>query len=612
MHLKKVALLVATSLLLVGCNNNGTSSSSIINSSTSSSTSSSNEDILPNIDVFYSITDIFAYLETDGLDLEVENGVSFEKNMSQFEQTQYSSTTISDVSSGTSYFDTTLTVNGTQTTTRNNGVNETTQKDNYKGITTLLDNKIYSIVDFENGKENDYATSVDFTSSMSNYLLELTSVNAASTLLSYYDTYLSDQIIKGFDDIEPTIDTTNGSFSYQINQSWTKTISSIDFGFVCNIDILFDKDGNLLEFDFEYSEHQFIIDEVTGDTTEESFVIYSINDNTTVTLGTKQTYNNDFLNPLDYFMTDFVPAIYAYEVSGETPILQDNDSIAYDRYLIAQVKEVTPINALDTDLTISASSNSNVIRVSNGIASSVGEGTTTLTITNENKTISKTLQVTVKAPSMERIEAKIYSQYHYLNDTEDIYVTVYPDNTLDSFEIINNTPETAKLNGPDENNYYSVTNIALGDVKLTVRCVNNPDISTTIEYEVIEQKSKEEVIANLIGTWYGPMLDQNNENYIENAAKIEFFDDNSGQFTCQSDNTGMLFVPNQPYQFTWSVNENSSYTDRVEILISEITVDWTVYDYNTMWLWLDGKSAYLQLTCTDFFGANVLSDLVKE
>ena len=252
---------------------------------------------------------------------------------------------------------------------------------------------------------------------MSNYLLELTSVNAASTLLSYYDTYLSDQIIKGFDDIEPTIDTTNGSFSYQIKQSWTETISSIDFGYVCNIDILFDKDGNLLEFDFEYSEHQFIIDEVTGDTTEESFVIYSINDNTTVTLGTKQTYNNDFLNPLDYFMTDFVPAIYAYEVSGETPILQDNDSIAYDCYLIAQVKEVTPINALDTDLTISASSNSNVIRVSNGIASSVGEGTTTLTITNENKTISKTLQVTVKAPSMERIEANIYSQYHYLNDT---------------------------------------------------------------------------------------------------------------------------------------------------------------------------------------------------
>lgn len=624
MNFKKIALLFALPLILASCDTNNVTSSTSGSTTSNTTSSSTSSEVLPNIDVFTTITEIFNYLNKDGLALEILNGTSFNRTLKTFEQSIFSNIETIDVQNGTSYSNNALTVEGNVTQRSYNSTDNTIEEettDNYKGLVSLEENVIYSIVDYDIGKENDMVTHVDFTSNMQAQLDTLTSTNGVATLVDYYNTYLSSQIISGFDDIDANIDTSDGSFSYDISKSWTENYSSGSIGVGVNVFIKFNLDGIMTEFSFIYQESQFLLDE-DGNETSESIVIYSIDDQFKISLGEKTTYDYSFLNVKDYFLIDFDVEFYVSELPS-TPdyILQDGYTLQTERYVYPVAKDVSPIKALNTDLEIIESSNQDVLSISEYGSVKTGsvEGESIITITNVDKTVTKQFTITTKAPVMDHINAYIIGDYHYVGDTEYISIFVYPDNTKQNIEIINHTPNIVTVSDTvDEYGNYNVTYLASGELHLTVRCKENPDVYTDIIFDVYEKLPIEDVASNLIGTWIDSMLDENGTNLIGNGAKIEFFDDNSGQFTVLTDNTGLLFEVNKPYEFTYSYelpSEDSNY-DCIEINISTITTSGeyleVIYDINTFRLSLDGTHAELSMFSNNFYGGSFTSNMLKQ
>ena len=151
MNFKKIALLFALPLILASCDTNNVTSSTSGSTTSNTTSSSTSSEVLPNIDVFTTITEIFNYLNEDGLALEILNGTSFNRTLKTFEQSIFSNIETLDVQNGTSYSNNALTVEGNVTQRSYNSTDNTIEKettDNYKGLVSLEENVIYSIVDY--------------------------------------------------------------------------------------------------------------------------------------------------------------------------------------------------------------------------------------------------------------------------------------------------------------------------------------------------------------------------------------------------------------------------------------------------------------------------------
>lgn len=593
------------------------SSSPSSSSNPSSSSSSVEESVQPDI-VFDSITDVFNYLSNDGTDKEKEHAVSYEKNSHSYETSVFSYVETDIHETGTSYSDRAFAAEGQETVKRIYDYKDPeTTKDSYKVLRQDLDGTFYDVIDYDSGMERDSATREKITAAQAQERTALTSVDS---LLALYQRHLKSQIIAGADAIEPTIDKKTGESIYEIEKSYRDTIEGFTYSYIISCDLTFSKDMALTHFVFDFQEYSDDVDEM-GNPTGTSSLFAQVKEEQTIVYGEKSPYDGKGLSPLDYFMTDF--AIQLQYSDGIMPTYNDVDASAfpYDSYVHVRAIDVQPSKALDTTLSITASSDPKVISVTTYedgtyMAKAIGEGETTLTVKAENG-MEKTIDVTVKAPQLSSIRVESYSPFHYKGDTEDIYIYLEPENTLEEIEVISETPDLLEVL-QDENGYYSVRFKEVGDGVLTVRSKTRPEeMKTSVTFHIQEKLSEEEVQKSVIGTWTGSLPDMNNVTTIENAVEFTFEEGGKGTFTLKSDDTGYTFPTGQKFDFTYEFTP-STYPDRIRMDMSSITYVSdngfkTTYDSNGGYFYMTGKDAMVTLSISDpnYYSWTLNVDLVK-
>ncbi len=545
------------------------------------------------------ITNLFDYLNTTGREKEKSDGIIYDRAYYSYEVGYYTFNTLQKEETGESFSNDAFFLYGTEikTTTYDYKDDVDTVEDTYLSLNQIDGNDYYSIVDYADGKSKDTANREEVLVTNRDSYLSKTSLNALDTLYTFYKSKVSKNIIKGVDDITPTI--TENSVEYHLSQGWEEQIGDYKYKYAAVIDLSLDYKGRLVKYSYDFKEYQ-----PSEDSDSDNMLLLSeIKDTTDIKFGEKMEYDyldriekgEEAIDPLDYFMTDYTPVLLSWDGVGTEKKEENALSFPINMYVQVAASKVVPEKALDTKLSITASTDNSVISVSSsGVVKAIGLGNTTLTIESESG-VAKTIDVTVVSPMLEEIVAKTYSTYHYKGDTDTLYIYKNPSNSLEEIEVISLTEEIIEI-VKDKDGDYALHNIGLGEGKVEVRSKTNPEVKCTVSYLVQEKKSVEEVKANVVGTWTGDLPNANGTKMIKDAATVIYHADGTGNFTLNSSDTGYTFEVGKAYPFTYTFLESGRYTDRpVSLTMSTITLDhgtvvWT-YSANAADFYYTGENA---------------------
>ena len=622
----KKALFLLPFLFLTACSENKISSSlstsstskedsSLASSPESSSSSvSSAEPIVPE-KTFSTIHELFSFLEGEGKEILKERGVQYNRIGKHYETSLYSIHETDVTEEGRSYSDSVLTGSGTErmkVTYDYKDPEETS--DTYQLYRGVKEGTYYDIVDYGEGKERDTAMK---ESLKEEEIKEKTSLSSIDSLLSLYENYLESQIIIGFDDIAPVIDAETGESTYSIQKSYQDVILGTTSFFGVDCSLTFSPEMELLSFSFDYQERVPALDE-EGNETAETVLYEEVREEQDITYGTKTEYDGTGVNPTDYFLVDFAVQIQSSDGIMPDRYDADKDNFPYGELVHARAVDVLPEKALDTELTIVSSSDQKVISVtsydSGNYVRAVGEGTTTLTVQAQNG-MKKTIDVTVKAPALESIEANTYSKFHYKGTKENLYIYGKPENSLDEIQVVSDTPELIEVRKDGED--YSLYFKEVGEGQVTVSSVKNPEVKDVLDFHIQEKKTIEEIKASAVGTWTASLPNGDTGEEIPDAATVVFNQDGTGSLTIHSDDTGYTFPVEKELPFTYTLEESYS-DDRIEVKMSTITFVSEagfeyVYDQNDGYFYATGEDSYLTFGMSDpnFFAYTLQLDAKK-
>lgn len=545
------------------------------------------------------ITDLFNYLNSTGREKENSDGILYDRAYYSYEVGYYTFNTIQKEETGESFNNDAFFLYGNEikTTTYDYKDDVDKSEDSYLSLNQIDGNDYYSIIDYADGKSKDKASREDVLVTNRDSYLSKTNLNALDSLYAFYKSKVSKNIIKGVDDITPTI--TDKTVEYHLSQGWEEQIGDYKYKYAAVIDLSLDYKGRLVKYSYDFKEYQPSEDSES----ENMFLLSEIKDTTDIQFGKKLEYDyldriqkgEDAIDPLDYFMTDYTPVLLSWDGVGTEKTEEDVLSFPINMYVQATAEKVIPEKALDTKLNITASTDMSVISVtSSGVVKAVGLGKATLTIESESG-VTKKVDVTVVSPSLTEIVAKTYSTYHFKGDTDTLYIYKTPSNSLEEIEVISLTEDIIEV-VKDKDGDYALHNIGLGEGKVEVRSKANPDVKCTVSYLVQEKKTMEEVKENVVGTWTGDLPNTNGTKMIKDAATVIYNEDGTGSFTLNSSETGYTFEVNKAYPFTYTFLESGRYVDRpVSLMMSTITLDhgqvvWT-YSSNAADFYYTGYNA---------------------
>lgn len=595
--------LLSLTLMSCGAENSETGKRPTEVPSDNANTSESDTTILPSFEAPKTITKLFQYIDADARVLEAESGTNFEREYRSFELGYYTYHYTEINEEGESFSNDTLLVSGTEKKTTEYDYKEDrdVEEDTYLTLNQIDGNDYYSVIDYGKGKERDKVSKEDVLVTNRDSYVAKTTLSAVDTLYTFYKNNVSKNIIQGVDDIAPTLNEF-GESSYHVTQGWIDKIGDYQYTYSVIINVTFDREGKMKSYGYNFKESMNRQDE-DGNFTEELDLIQEVEDITTLGYGNKMEYdyqervNNQLpaVDPLDYFLTDYTPVLQSWDGVGTERIKAENNSFPIGMYVEATAENPEPEKALDTKLSITASSNQNVISVSSsGVVKAVGIGTTTLTIESESG-IGKNLDVTVVSPSLTGIRAYTYSSYHFKGETETLYTYKEPSNSLEEIEVISLTPDTVEIVN-DKDGDPALKNIGIGEAKVVVRSKANPKVKTEVSYQIQEKLSVEQVKKNVVGTWVGDLPSSNGDKMIENAATVIYKEDGTGSLTINSDKTGYTFEVGKAYEFTYEFLTDGRYLDRpVSLMMSTIILDhgqvvWT-YSANAADFYYTGENA---------------------
>lgn len=545
------------------------------------------------------ITTLFDYLNTTGREKEKSDGIIYDRAYYSYEVGYYTFNTIQKEETGESFSNDAFFLYGREikTTTYDYKDDVDTVEDTYLSLNQIDGNDYYSILDYADGKSKDKANREEVLVTNRDSYLSKTSLNALDTLYTFYKSKVSKNIIKGVDDITPII--TDNSVEYHLSQGWEEQIGDYKYKYAAVIDLSLDYKGRLVKYSYDFKEYQ-----PSEDSDSDNMLLLSeIKDTTDIKFGEKMEYDyldridkgEEAIDPLDYFMTDYTPILLSWDGVGTEKKEENALSFPVNMYVQVAASKVVPEKALDTKLSITASTDNSVISVSSsGVVKAAGLGNTTLTIESESG-VTKTIDVTVVSPALEEIVAKTYSTYHYKGDTDTLYIYKNPSNSLEEIEVISLTEDIIEI-VKDKDGDYALHNIGLGEGKVEVRSKTNPEVKCVVSYLVQEKKSVEEVKANVVGKWTGDLPNTNGTKMIKDAATVIYNADGTGSFTLNSSDTGYTFEVGKAYPFTYTFLESGRYTDRpVSLTMSTITLDhgsviWT-YSANAADFYYTGENA---------------------
>lgn len=620
---KNLIVLSLLSLTLISCGNGKDSSSSVNkpsdsgNKETESTPATSQPEQL-EFEPAGSISSLFDYINTTAREAENTSGIIFDRKYYSYEVGYASFNVIEKEETGESFSNDTFFKTGkeTKTVTYDYKEDKDVSEDTYMTLNQIEGNDYYAIVDYGNGKERDKASKEDVVVTNRDSYQAKTYLNAADSLYSFYKSNISKNIIKGFDDITPVI--TDKSVDYHVTQGWEEQIGDYKYKYAAVIDLSLDKKGRLTSYKYDFQEKQPEVDE-NNVQTGKLYLLSEIKDEVEITFGSKIEYdylaridqNEQAIDPLDYFMTDYKVVLQSWDGVGTERTSENALTFPVGMYVEAVAEEVVPEKALDTKLTITDSSNKNVISVSStGVVKAIGLGETTLTIESETG-IGKTVDVKVVSPKLASITAKTYSTYHYKDDTETLYIYKNPDNSLDEIEVVSLTPEIVEI-VKDKDGDDALHNIGLGEAKVEVRSKKDPSVKCTLIYTVQEKMTAEQVKKNVVGTWKGDVPNTDSTAMVKDAFTVVYNEDMTGSLTLTKEGTGYTFEINKAYPFTYTFMDEGRYSDRpVSLTMSTIVLDhgsivWT-YSANAADFYYTGENANIIFSTgnSEEFGAMV-------
>ena len=563
------------------------------------------------------VSSLFDYLDKTGREKENEEGVSYHRDYSSYELSLYSDRLTEKSEDGEAFSNDALFVSGKEKKTISYDYKDDkeVEEDTYLSLKEVDNGTFYSILDYGKGKDKDKAEKTSIGNSSLTYQNK-TKLNALDSLYTFYASKVSKNVVAGVDDITPKRE--GNQISYHLTQGWEETIGDNKYKFAAVIDVFLDGKGRLASYSYDYKEYQPEVDE-EGNTTGNLTLLSQVKDAVTIVFGTKSAYSyssrldegKEAVNPLDYFRRDYTPALYSWDGVGTEKKKEDALSFPVNRYVEAMAESPVPEKALDSKLTITESSNKEVISVSsNGVVKAIGLGETTLTIVSETG-IRKEVACKVISPKLTSIKAATYSSFHYKGDKETLYIYKTPDNSLDEIEVVSLTEEIIQV-VKQEDGGYSLKNIGLGEGKVEVRSKTDPSVKTSVSYTVIEKKTVEEVKKNVVGSWVGDVPSRNSSTRVKDAFTIVYKEDGTGTLTLNKEGTGYTFVVGKAYDFTYTFLEKGRYEDRpVSLTRSTIVLDhgsvtWT-YSNNTADFYYSGSNAEITFATnnSEEFGAMV-------
>ena len=484
---KNLLILSLLSLSLAGCGKTSQPTITPSSPSVSEQPSISNKDttsVAPSVsqgsglefEPSKTVTSLFSYLDKQAREVENQNGVSYHRDYYSYELGYFADNKVTEKSEdGEAFSNHALFVSGNEkkTTSYDHKDEKDIEEDTYLSLNQMEGNIYYSIWDYGKGKEKDKASKTTVGNSNQATYQKKTNLNALDSLYSFYSSKISKNIIAGVDDIEPKIE--NNQVSYHLAQGWEEQIGDYKYKFAAVIDLTLDNKGRLTDYSYDFQEYQPETDE-NGNATGKLVLLSETKDQVSITFGTKRSYSytslkeegKEAINPLDYFRTDYTPVLYSWDGVGTEKTKEDSLSFPVNRYVEAQAESLVPEKALDSKLTITKSTNNSVVSVApSGVVKAIGVGETKLTIVSETG-IEKEVSVKVVSPKLTSIKANTYSSYHYKGDSETLYITKTPDNSLDEIEVVSLTKEIIEV-VKDEDEYYSLHNIGLGQGIVEVR-----------------------------------------------------------------------------------------------------------------------------------------------
>ncbi len=627
---KNLIILSILSLSLCGCTNSSQSSPSLPSAPSVSEQPSASDRVTTSVTPSISqgsglefepsktITSLFDYLNKQAREEENQSGVSYHRDYYSYELGYYASKVTEKSEDGQAFSNHALFLSGTEkkTTTYDYKDDKDIEDDTYLSLNQIEGSTYYFVLDYGKGKEKDKASKVAVSTSNLSTYQKKTNLNALDSLYSFYASKISKNIIAGVDDIEPKIE--DNLVSYHLTQGWEEQIGDYKYKFAAIIDLTLDSKGRLSSYSYDFQEYQPETDE-NGNATGKLDLLSETKDQVSVEFGIKGSYDysalkgqgKEAINPLDYFRTDYTPALYSWDGVGTEKNKEDSLSFPVNRYVEAQAESVVPEKALDSKLSITKSTNNDVISVaSSGVVKAIGVGETKLTIVSETG-IEKEVSVKVVSPKLTSIKANTYSSYHYKGDSETLYITKTPDNSLDEIEVVSLTQDIIEV-VKDDDGYYSLHNIGLGQGTVEVRSKKDPSIKTTVSYLVEEKKTVAEVKANVVGSWVGDVPSRNNSSRVKDAFTVTYKENGTGTLTLNKEGTGYTFIVGKAYDFTYTFLENGRFQDRpVSLTRSTIVLDhgsvtWT-YSNNNADFYYNGKNAEISFATgnSEEFGARV-------
>lgn len=604
--MKKRSFLFALSaipFLLASCGNGENASSSDGAGNTSSQSTVSPEFTPPE-----TITDLFAHIQSNALMQEAKSASSFKRTLHVYTQGMFQIEEETIAMEGTAYSNAVSVATGTISTSKYGDPDgllpDSESSHTFKSFAQFDEatDMFYQVIDHDtDDKSDDTAIREKYQASNASEYLLFTGTNTLATTWNYYNAYLKPNVIAGFDSLSPVISTVDGSVSYRVEDSFTENTGSSELQAGLSFDIVLDKTGAVKSHAFSYVEM-----DVTNPNLPVKF--FSVGDSYTLDYAPKQAYEGGFLNPLDYFMTDYEISLVAYN-TYDTPLRDvDPNQFPYDYLVGAEAKNVVPEKALDTKLTIVDSSNREVVNKVEFMDGSsqfgaVGEGTTTLTVRSESG-IEKTIEVTVDAPDMVSIEIKVYSLVNFVGENTDLYIYTNPDNTIDEYEVRALTPEIASLT-QDDRGYYSGVNHKEGIAKFEVVSKKDPSIRGEVSYAITTKLSEEATLAKFqTSTFTGDLPHEDGKQTIEDAVTVRILGENKASFTFNTDELGHFFEKGKAYEVSYEVNTTNIFDDFIEFIFSPIETSSPsgqkfIYDNISCRFYRNGKDFRFQIATSD-------------
>ncbi len=590
--MKKNLILAMVGMLLISCNQ----STSSQNESSSDNPSNTLSDVSSNvseIETLKNITELSNYLEK-AMDIEANNTNSATRTSISKVQQLYAIETTTITEELNSYVGNYAVIKGNKDV-KYKSTDDILTDDyftpynaSYYTFRGVYEDMYYEITDYDDGKENDSAEKYNIGNGVDEISEDLTkklSIMNASYNASYYVntvlmSYLGEnaliEVKKDKEDYKVELSfkgdfqTSTGFLSYA-EISLSLTLSSL--GFVSG-------------YEYKYNEDQYYEDE--NGLTKKAFY-RQMDDVVKINVGKRKEQETLPITPTDYWMQSYDVQIVATLIDDVRPC--DNDKIPCGFYISAKAINVYPEKALDTELTITSSSNQEAISVSEyGVIKSNKGGKTLLNVTSESG-IQKSIEVTVVEEAIQSIRVELYSQTIFAGETYGLYAYLTPENAVDKVIWSVDNEELAEIK-IDSQGYADLVCKKPGVVNVIAKSEKNPNIMTVYPVTIREKKPIEEVKQILVSnTWV-------NE---EQNAKIVFNSDNTCTFN---------YSPTEQIKLEWAYGESDN--QYLTILVSPFTVDGVNLDTNRCLLSLDGETLKVEFDSSELWMFNYHFDFVKE